>query len=422
MGSPIGGYHTWIATIDVESGVRKNVGSQTWLLADSVRWLPDGSAILLSAFSIGTPSTQIYRLSYPEGESRRLTNDLDGYEGLSLSSDGRSIAAIRRTGVSNLYAVSLNPGSEAQPLTFASGRSASVQWIAPAGGGPIAFSAPQGDSMFVWRIDADGSNRRQLTSQGVYVIDMTFADGAGIVFTQAEKQGIPHLWRVDPDGGGLRKLTDGAGELSAGLSQTGKTVYFTKLEVQGALWAVDLGGGVPRQIVSELYAGEVATTRDGRRLMYTKLGEVEGRAYPKHVVIPAEGGEPLASFLLPPGALDLSWAPDGETVTYIDRATGFNLMRRSITKDDAVQLTRFTEGRLRGHAWSPDGKRLFLHRRLGQQDSLWQLDPGAGAPPTKLTEFKSGQIFQSRWARDSRSVVFTYGSEGQDVVLITEFR
>ena len=48
--------------------------------------------------------------------------------------------------------------------------------------------------------------------------------------------------------------------------------------------------------------------------------------------------------------------------------------------------------------------------------------PSPGAQPTKLTEFKSGQIFQSRWARDSRSVVFTYGSEGQDVVLITDFR
>jgi eukaryotic-like serine/threonine-protein kinase len=422
VGSPVGGYHTEIVTIDVESGERKSVGSQTWLYADSLRWLPDGSAIILSAFSIGTPSTQLYRLSYPEGESRRMTNDLDGYEGLSLSSDGRSIAAIRRTGVSNLYTVSLNPGSEAQPLTFASGRSASVQWIAPVGGGSIAFTAPQGDSMFVWRIEPDGSGRRQITSQGVYVPNMTFAEGAGLVFTQAEKEGVVHLWRVDPDGGGLRKLTDGAGELFVALSQTGKTVFFSKADVQGTMWALDLaGGGDSRPVVSDDIGGEVATTRDGRRLLYTKRDEVEGRTYPRRVVIPVEGGEPIASFLLPPGAEDLKWTPDGEAVTYIDRAIGFNLMRRSIAKDDAVQLTRFTEGRLRSHQWSPDGKRVLLHRRLGQQDSLWLLDPGA-TPPTKLTEFKSGQIFQSRWARDSRSVVFTYGSEGQDVVLITDFR
>jgi len=422
MASPIGGYHTWIVTIDVEGGQRQNVGSQSWLFADSVRWLPDGRAILLSAFSIGTPSTQIYRLSYPEGESRKMTNDLDGYEGLSLSSNGKSLAASRRTGVSNLYAVSLNPGGEAQPLTFGSGRAASVELVAPVSGGPIAFSAPQGDSVFVWRMETDGSNRRQLTSQGVYVVDLEFAEGAGLIFTQAEKEGVIHLWRMDADGSGLRKLTDGAGELFAGLSQDGKTVYFTKVDVDGVLWAMDSGGGEPRQIVSKLYGGDVATTRDSRRLMFTKLESVEGRMVSSQVVIPAAGGEPLASFLLPPGAQDLKWAPDGESVTYIDRAVGFNLMRRSIAKDDAVQMTHFAEGRIRGHAWSPDGKRVLLHRRLGQQDSLWTLEPGAGAQATRLTEFKSGQIFRSRWARDSKSIVLTYGSEGQDVVLITDFR
>ena len=50
------------------------------------------------------------------------------------------------------------------------------------------------------------------------------------------------------------------------------------------------------------------------------------------------------------------------------------------------------------------------------------LDAGAERPPAKLTEFKSGEIFGTHWARDSRSVVFTYGSSSQDVVLITDFR
>jgi serine/threonine protein kinase/Tol biopolymer transport system component len=423
MASPVGGLHSWIATIDVESGVRKNVGSQQWLFVDSLGWLPDGRAIFLSTFVIGSPGWQIYRLSIPEGEARKMTNDLDGYRRLSLSSDGRSIAAIRRTGARNIYVVSLDRGSEAQPLSFAAGGAASVEFIAPLGGGPIAFTAPQGNSMFVWRMEADGSGRRQLTSQGVYVVKMEFDDGAGLVFDQVEKEGIVHLWRIDPDGGGLRKLTDGAGEFFVALSQTGKTALFTEGDNQQALWAVELAGGKPRPVVSDIYPGEeVATTHDGRRLLYAKRDEVEGRTYPRRVVIPAEGGEPIASFLLPPGAEDLKWAPDAESVTYIDRAVGFNLMRRPIAKDDAVQMTSFAEGRLRRHEWSPDGKRVLLHRRLGQQDSLWVLEPGAGKPPTKLTEFKSGRIFESHWARDSKSLVFTYGSEGQDVVLITDFR
>ncbi len=420
--SPVGGMHTWLVTIDVASGERKNLGSRSWLFADSIRWLPDGGAILLSAFVVGSPGFQIYRVPFPEGEVLRLTNDLDGYTGLSLSSDGKSIAAIRRTGISNIHSVSLDSGREDRPLTFATGFATSVEYIAPLPDGSIAFTAPQGSSMFVFRIEPDGTGRRQLTSQGIYVVNLEFALDVGLVFTQVEKEGIVHVWRINPDGSGLRNLTDGAGEMLVTLPRAGKSVLFNKAETQTALWAADLAGGEPRLVVPEYIAGDISATPDGRRLMYVAKGEMEGRIYPKHVVIPIEGGDPVASFVLPPGAENVQWAPDGEAVTYIDRGKGFNLMRRSIARDDAVPLTRFTDGRVRSHEWSPDGRKIFLHRRLGQQDSLWLLEPGTGAPPLKLTEFKSGRIFRARWARDSGSVVFTYGSENQDVVLITDFR
>jgi len=87
-----------------------------------------------------------------------------------------------------------------------------------------------------------------------------------------------------------------------------------------------------------------------------------------------------------------------------------------------VSGDRFADGRaITLHDVQHTGRQPDLHRRLGQQDSLWLLDPGGGGPPTLLTEFKSGQIAEFRWARDSKSVVFIYGSEGQDVVLITDF-
>jgi Tol biopolymer transport system component/tRNA A-37 threonylcarbamoyl transferase component Bud32 len=419
--SPVGGMHTSIATFDVASGERKNLGAQNWLIADSLRWLPDGAGVVLSAVAIGFRNSQLYQVSYPAGESRRMTNDLDGYQDVSISSDGASIAAVRRTGVSNIYSIPAVSGGEPQPLTFATGGAASVEFFAPLAGGPIAFSAARGEAMFVWRLEPDGTGRRQLTSQGVYVVNMAFSEGAGIVFTQAEKSGLAHVWRIDPEGGGLMQLTDGAGEVMIAASETGKTVFFVRTDKPGTLWAVDAGGGPSKQTLSEFH-GEVATTGDGSRLMYTNMEEVKGRQYPRRFVVPAEGGEPLASFLLPPGTQDLKWSPEGESLTYIDRDQGYNLMRRSIAKSDAEQLTHFPEGRLRSHAWSPDGRKVVLHRRLGQQDSLWLLDAKAGAQPSKLTEFKSGRIFNAQWARDSKSVVFTYGSEGQDVVLITDFR
>ena len=139
-------------------------------------------------------------------------------------------------------------------------------------------------------------------------------------------------------------------------------------------------------------------------------------------MIPPGGGEPFASFLLPSGADGLALNHDGTQLTFVSREHGYNLMRRSIDRDDTEQLTRFTEGRIQKHRWSPDGKKIVLHRRVGHQDSLWLLDPDSRKPPTQLATFRTGGIDRVEWARDSKSVVFTYGTLSQDVALISGFR
>jgi hypothetical protein len=135
-------------------------------------------------------------------------------------------------------------------------------------------------------------------------------------------------------------------------------------------------------------------------------------------VVPVAGGEPLASFLLPPGAAFVRWAPDGRAVTYIDRSRGYNLTRQPIAGGEPESLTSFDTGRLLRYAWSPDGTAVALHRTLGQQDNLWILRPGS-EEPRPVTDFKSGSIWSLHWAVDSKRLIFTHGTASQDVVLIT---
>ena len=57
---------------------------------------PDQSGILAciqSSFS--SPGRQIWLQPFPEGRLQRLTNDLDGYRSLSLSGDGKLLAAVQ---------------------------------------------------------------------------------------------------------------------------------------------------------------------------------------------------------------------------------------------------------------------------------------------------------------------------------------
>ncbi len=422
--STAGGVKTWLVSVDVETGESARIGARTWLAANSVGWAPDGSAVLVSAFDLGSGTApQIYRVAYPGGETFKMTNDLDGYANISISSDGSSIAAIRRTTVDNLWVARVETSKEAEPITFASGSAGSIGQLEPLPGGAAAFSAPRDNKFFLWRIGADGSDRRQLTSQGVFVQKAEYADRAGLVFTQIEggEKTLGHVWRMDPDGSGLRRLTDGDGERLAELSPAGNALAFTRSEDPRSIWILRLDGGQPYKIVDGKAVGDPFFSPDGTRVLCVTLEEVKGRFLPRYDILPLEGGEPLASVSLPPGAANILWTPDGTALTYVDRGQGWNLMRKRLPDGDPQPLTNFQDGQVVDHRWSRDGSRMVIHRRANQQESLWMLKPG-GTQPTLIAEFKTGRLGRHFWAPDEPILYFTYGSSSQDVVLISDFK
>jgi Tol biopolymer transport system component len=92
-------------------------------------------------------------------------------------------------------------------------------------------------------------------------------------------------------------------------------------------------------------------------------------------------------------------------------------MRMTIPDGKPERLTHFTDGQVVDHQWSPDGSRLVVHRRLGQQDSVWMLKPGL-SQPTLIAEFKTGRLSGHVWAPDAPILYFTYGNSSQDVVMM----
>jgi len=415
------GARTRLVVVDPETGARRELAGAGWLFVNGLGWLPDGTALIVSAADILSQRSQVYRVSYPDGAVTRITSDFNGYERVSVSSTSALIAATRRSDVGNVWVAPVEPVAEAHAITFATGSAASVEFVTTLPDGAVAFTSPQGDRTYVWRCEADGSGRRQLTTQGVYVLNLAYTDRTGIVFTQVDENAHLHVWRMDVNGGGVRQVTDGNGEQFSALSPDGSMLVFWRLDDQGKGWTVDPTGGEARVLLPEANFESVQLSRDGSRLVYTNTEEVDGRIYPvRHVV--AASGAPITNMVLPPGAVQIKLTPEADAVNYIDRATGFNVMRRPLGQDRTEQLTHFQDGRTHDFAWSPDGRLLLLLRRVGPADNLWVLDPRSGKPPLMLTSFKTGSIDGYSWARDSKSVVFTYGTHSQDVVLISDFR
>ena len=55
---------------------------------------------------IGTPS-QVDFVSYPDGEVRRITNDLNYYFGVSLTADDRTLATVQLNLAGNIWVAAL---------------------------------------------------------------------------------------------------------------------------------------------------------------------------------------------------------------------------------------------------------------------------------------------------------------------------
>jgi hypothetical protein len=65
---------------------------------------------------IGTPM-QFEHVSYPDGEVRRITNDLNYYLGVSLTADDKTLATVQSTMVMNIWVASLSDAINAKPIT-----------------------------------------------------------------------------------------------------------------------------------------------------------------------------------------------------------------------------------------------------------------------------------------------------------------
>jgi len=417
-----GGFKTKVSVIEVDGGRRETIGSETFNFADSLAWLPDGKSLIVSAARGAEQASQIYRVSYPGGETRRLTNDLNGYNALSLASSGRSIAAMRRTDVSNVWVAPADGAKEAQPITSATGTSGSSQDPSPLPGGALVFGITEGGLVHLWRAAEDGSDRRRLVGQGLFNFAATYGEKSGIVFTQMTENIIPHIWRVDPDGGGLKQLTNGPGEFLDSLSRDGTIMLVKKVDDPAAVWSMDpAAGGGPKQLASNTTGDQASISPDGRLIRYSEFTTIDGRIYARAVLIPSGGGAPVAKLVLPPGATEPKWSPDSASLTYFDRNKGWNLMRQPMAGGAPVELTRFTEGVTTAFTWSPDGARIAVVRRVGPKSGIWVVQPGKGDPKL-LAEFRSGAITSPRFTFDSKSVAFVYGTSSKDVVLISDFQ
>lgn len=329
-------------------------------------WLPDSNSLVF----IGTVKGNLHQLfwiSYASGEARQITSDWYNYNDLSLTSDGRSLAAVKVEQTAHLWTTESNDITQARQITSGFAKFDgiySLEWMSP---GKILYtSSPSGD-VSTWTIEADGSNPTQLIKDGHY--PTVSPDHSFIAYRELVDSGLA-LFRMDLNNGTRRLVTKGIIHYPT-FSPDGKWLVFTKYNDGMALWKVPVEGGEPTQLLVE-NALCSAVSPDGKTIAFVlRRGGNSNRI----ALVSFDGGEIIKTFAAVPETNPLSnnqnlqWTPDGRAIYYIALNNGVsNIWRQPIDGSPPAQVTQFATGRIFNFAYSPDGKQLALSRGSVESD------------------------------------------------------
>jgi Tol biopolymer transport system component/predicted Ser/Thr protein kinase len=373
------GGECYVMTVQVADGLVRRVGSKGWRHVLRVAWLADSTGLVFGAEESPNTPVQLWELSYPDGQARRITNDLNDYVDLDVAADSSALVTVLREFRSNLWLESRGTPNQAKQISFDAATQEGLFGLAWTAEGRIAYASLASGRRELWVMDADGTRPRQLTSNA----DLQFFSSPascpdGRILFASGAIGVANIWSIDADGGNRKQLTREGTNGIPSCSPDAKWVVFNASRGGDfTIWRVPIGGGTPEQLTDYASAYPVVSP-DGNWIAFDYYASPGSS---KIGVIPLAGGRPVQTFDYSSSSL-----------------AGYPIIR-----------------------WTEDGRNLTYIRDQQGVSNIWA-QPLDGSPPKPVTGFTAGQIFNFAWSKDGLQLVLASGSKTSDVVLIHRLR
>jgi len=372
-----GGAGSKVITVRVSDGAEQKLTVRPHQFISRVLWLPDMSGLLMLARNHEVFKIQIWRLSYPGGEERRVTSDLNNYRSLTITDDGRQLATVYESNVTSVWVAPDGDAAHASELPTGNvgwmGRAENIDFLPD---GRIVYTSNQTGVPSVWVMNADGGGRRQLTPDVFAYDPATTPDGRYVLYT-AVSGGKTNIWRASVDGSSAVRLTDGQADRSPAVSPDGRWVVYSSLASgKATLWKVSIDGGPAKQLTDRA-AYEPQVSPDGRWIVYAysdypNTDFTFNLSVTRIAVMPFDGGDPVKTFdIRPSNSVEptLRWSHDGRSILYsVTQGSISNVWSQPLDGGEPKQLTDFRERVITTFNFTPDNK-LVCARGINLRDA-----------------------------------------------------
>jgi len=351
---------TALASVAADDGTVRELYSAPYVFGRPI-WLPGGHSLLVPHSEEGFKELQLWTVTFPGGEARRLTDDLTWYGtvvsglgagGLDATPDGRTAVSIVSTRISNIWAVPIEHPMEARQVS----NGLPVAQAQELANGRILAVDREGK---LWTMDQNGSHRTSFTS----LRDVnTFSRCGNVVLAQVDPSSqTMSLFRVDAEGSHATPLIEDIAWAPYACSDKGDYVFYANKD---AILRIPMAGGPPREVGHHLGCiGWPGVSPDGARLACVQSMEGTAKGF-KVTVVGAHNGSAIASWPVQwPSWGTFQWSPHGVAWWFLRSDGGvFNVWEQPFGGGSATQLTSFTSGRIFNFNRSLDGKRLVVTR------------------------------------------------------------